>query len=198
MSKPEPMTSEQSLSAAPASTPRGPGLRRLLPPLVAGLLVVGLGFGLLRSTNGQVEGPLVGRSAPNFTLQTLNGGTLSLASLRGRPVVLNFWASWCVPCRDEAPLLRDLAGRQTATGLAVVGVVFSDKNLGAVRAFVQEYALAYPSLLDPDLRTAINYGVGAVPETFFIDRGGVVRGYDQGGLTRERLAAGLDKIGVKF
>ncbi|MGI8747286.1 MAG: TlpA family protein disulfide reductase, partial [Deinococcus sp.] len=183
------MTSGQSISAAPASIPRGPGLRRFLPPLVAGLLVVGLGFGLLRSNSGQVEGPLVGRSAPDFRLSTLNGGTLSLASLRGRPVVLNFWASWCVPCRDEAPLLRDLSQRQTPGGLAVVGVVFSDKNLGAVRQFVQDYALAYPSLLDPDLRTAINYGVSGVPETFFIAPQGVVCGYDQGGITRERLAA---------
>ena len=157
-----------------------------------------LGVGLLRGNGGQVGGPLVGKPAPAFSLQTLNGGTLSLASLKGRPVVLNFWASWCVPCRQEAPLLRDLSEKQTAGGLAVVGVVFSDKNLTAVRAFVQEYALAYPSLLDPKLDTAIGYGVSGVPETFFIDKAGTVRGYDQGGLTRERLSAGLDKIGVTF
>lgn len=172
-------------------------LRRFLPPVIAAALVVALGFGLLRS-NGAVEGPLVGKAAPDFTLQTLNGGTISLASLKGRPVVLNFWASWCVPCRDEAPQLRDLSEKQTANGLAVVGVVFSDKNLGAVKSFVQEYALAYPSLLDPQLSTSIAYGVSGVPETFFIDKQGVVRGYDQGGLTRERLTAGLGKIGVVY
>jgi cytochrome c biogenesis protein CcmG, thiol:disulfide interchange protein DsbE len=180
----------------PASAPVSP-LRRFLPPVIAAALVVALGFGLFRS-NGVVAGPLVGKPAPAFTLQTLNGGTISLASLKGRPVVLNFWASWCIPCRDEAPVLRDLSEKQTATGLAVVGVVFSDKNLSAVKSFVQEYALAYPSLLDPQLNTSIAYGVSGVPETFFIDKAGMVRGYDQGGLTKERLTAGLGKIGVVY
>ena len=189
---------EPTPKPAPISSPPISPLRRFLPPLIAAVLVVGLGFGLLRTNGGQVGGPLVGKPAPAFTLQTLNGGTISLASLKGRPVVLNFWASWCVPCRDEAPQLRDLSEKQTAGGLAVVGVVFSDKNLAAVKSFVQEYALAYPSLLDPQLDTSIAYGVSGVPETFFIDRQGVVRGYDQGGLTRERLTAGLGKIGVVY
>ncbi|GGJ85118.1 thiol:disulfide interchange protein [Deinococcus aquiradiocola] len=169
-----------------------------MPPVLAAVLVAALGVGLLRGNGTQDGGPLVGKAAPDFTLQTIDGGRVSLASLKGRPVVLNFWASWCVPCRDEAPLLRDLSEKQSANGLAVVGVVFSDKDLKSVRSFVQEYALAYPSLLDPNLNTAITYGVSGVPETFFIDKGGMVRGYDQGGLTRERLQAGLTKIGVAF
>ncbi len=189
------MTSKTDSNPIPA--PISP-LRRVLPPVIAAALVVALGFGLFRSSNGQVGGPLVGKPAPAFTLQTLNGGTLSLASLKGKPLVLNFWASWCVPCRDEAPVLRDLSEKQSANGLAVVGVVFSDRNLKAVNAFVQEYALAYPSLLDPKLNTSIAYGVSGVPETFFIDKAGIVRGYDQGGLTRERLTAGLSKIGVVY
>jgi len=80
----------------------------------------------------------------------------------------------------------------------VVGVVFSDKNLSAVRSFVQEYALAYPSLLDPDLNTAIAYGVSGVPETFFIDRSGVVRSYVQGALTINRLRTSLSDIGASL
>ncbi|MFC4452206.1 TlpA disulfide reductase family protein [Deinococcus sonorensis] len=191
------MTTSNSTPTPAAPRPSSP-LRRVLPPLIAAVLVVLLGLGLLRSNGQQEGGPLVGKAAPNFTLTTLDGGTLSLASLKGRPVVLNFWASWCVPCRSEAPLLRELSERQTAGGLAVVGVVFSDKDLKAVRQFVGEYGLAYPSLLDPKLDTAINYGVSGVPETFFVDPQGVVRGYDQGGLTRERLTAGLQTIGVKF
>lgn len=187
------MTTQTESTSKPA--PVSP-LKRFLPPLIAAALVAALGVGLLRGNGGQVGGPLVGKAAPAFALQTLDGGTISLASLKGRPVVLNFWASWCIPCRDEAPILRDLSEKQTANGLAVVGVVFSDKNLKAVRAFTQEYALAYPSLLDPNLNTSIAYGVSGVPETFFIDKDGMVRGYDQGGLTQERLTAGLGKIGV--
>jgi cytochrome c biogenesis protein CcmG/thiol:disulfide interchange protein DsbE len=178
--------------------PSGHPLRRFLPPLIAAALVAALGVGLLRGNGGQVGGPLVGKPAPAFRLQTLNGGMLSLASLKGRPVVLNFWASWCVPCRQEAPLLRDLSDKQSLGGLAVVGVVFSDKNLGAVNAFVREYSLAYPSLLDPDLNTAIAYGVSGVPETFFIDRSGVVRSYVQGVLTPDRLRTSLSDIGASL
>ena len=180
-----------------ATKPPASPLRRLLPPLIAAALVAALGVGLLRG-NGQVQGPLVGKPAPAFALQTLDGGKVELASLRGRPVVLNFWASWCLPCRDEAPILRDLSEKQTAGGLAVLGVVFSDKDTAGIKSFVQQYGLAYPSLLDPTLNTAISYGVSGVPETFFIDREGTVRGYDQGGLTTARLSAGLEKIGVKF
>ena len=188
-SKTEPQTTANTSSRS---------LRRVLPPLVAAALVAALGAGLLRGTGGQVGGPLVGKPAPAFALHTLNGGMLSLVSLKGRPVVLNFWASWCVPCRQEAPLLRDLSDKQRADGLAVVGVVFSDKNLEAVNAFVQEYALAYPNLLDPNLTTAIAYGVSGVPETFFIDRSGVIRSSLQGALTRDRLRLSLSEIGISL
>jgi cytochrome c biogenesis protein CcmG/thiol:disulfide interchange protein DsbE len=136
------------------------------------------------------------KPAPAFALQTLNGGMLSLTCLKGRPVVLNFWASWCVPCRQEAPLLRDLSNKQGVNGLA--RVVFSDKNLGAVKSFVRECALAYPSLLDPDLDTAIAYGVSGVPETFFIDRSGVVRSYVQGALSPDQLWTSLSDIGASL
>lgn len=190
------MTGFETQSTTAEVRPASP-LRRLVPPVLAALLVVGLGVGLLRGRSDAQGGPLVGKPAPNFTLQTLDGGTLSLASLKGRPVVLNYWASWCIPCREEAPLLRDLAERQSPGGLAVVGVVYADK-VDKARAFRDEYALAFPSLMDVNLKTAINYGVGAVPETFFIDKAGVVRGYDKGGLTNDSLTEGLSSIGVRL
>lgn len=122
---------------------------------------------------------------------------MQLSSLKGRPVVLNFWASWCAPCREEAPLFRELSTKQAAgTGLAVLGVLFQERNEGTARDFIREYALAYPHLRDPQADTAINYGVSGIPETIFIDAGGVIRHVDRGGLDRERLNAGLEKIGV--
>ncbi|GAA5512976.1 thiol-disulfide oxidoreductase ResA [Deinococcus carri] len=179
-------------TAAPA-----PLWRRLLPPLIAAALVAVLGAALLNpSRNATDGGPLIGKPAPEFTLQSLDGTRVSLATLKGRPVVLNFWASWCGPCREEAPLFRELSTRQSGQGLAVVGILFNETKEQNARDFIQEYALAYPTLKDPGIDTGVNYGVSGVPETVFIDKDGIVRHMDRGGLTRERLNVGLTKIGV--
>ncbi|MBZ9715699.1 TlpA family protein disulfide reductase [Deinococcus multiflagellatus] len=172
--------------------------RRLLPPLIAASLVGVLGAALLSpSRNATTGGPLVGKPAPAFTLEGLDGTKVSLASLKGRPVVLNFWASWCSPCREEAPLFRDLSERQgPGQGLAVVGILFQETQEQNARDFIREFALAYPSLRDLKSDTAINYGVAGIPETFFIDRQGTIQHADRGGLNRERLNIGLEKIGV--
>ncbi|MEW6421766.1 MAG: TlpA disulfide reductase family protein [Deinococcota bacterium] len=186
------------LPSTPTPSTPAPLWRRLLPPLLAAALVAVLGAALLNpSRNATDGGPLVGKPAPEFTLTSLDGTQVSLASLRGRPVVLNFWASWCGPCREEAPLFRELSTRQSAgQGLAVVGILFQETNEQNARDFIREYALAYPSLRDPGIQTGINYGVSGIPETFFIDRDGIIRHVDRGGLTRERLNVGLKKIGV--
>ena len=180
------------------STP--PTWRRFAAPALAFVLVAALGAALLRpkDTSSGTGDPLLGQVAPTFALKTLDGGTLSSAQLRGRPLVLNFWASWCVPCRDEAPLLREVSEKQGAGGLNVVGVLFQDPDLKRMRSFIADYGLAYPNLLDSDLKTSINYGITGVPETFFIGADGVIKSVDRGGLTRERLSAGLKTIGVTF
>ncbi len=172
--------------------------KRLLPPVLAAALALVLGAALLSpSRNATTGGPLIGQPAPPFTLISLDNTSLSLASLKGRPVVLNFWASWCVPCREEAPLFRELTERQTnASGLAVIGILFQEPVEQNALDFIREFALAYPNLRDPQARTAIDYGVAGIPETVFIDRQGVIQFIDRGGLSRERLSNGLEKIGV--
>lgn len=173
--------------------------RRWLPPVAAGIIVTILIAAMLRPDSAATAGgPLMDKPAPALTLRSLDGVNVSLSSFKGRPVVLNFWASWCVPCRDEAPLLRALSDSQSAQGLVVLGISFQEPNLDNARAFIREYALAYPSLIDPAARTAINYGVSGVPETFFIDRDGIVRGVDRGGLTSARLSEGLGRIGMSW
>ncbi|WP_261663766.1 TlpA family protein disulfide reductase [Deinococcus sp. Marseille-Q6407] len=185
--------------ASSTGTPQsGPAWKKWLPPLLAFGLVAALGAALFSpSRNETAGGPLVGKPAPDFQLVSLDGSKVSLSELRGRPVVLNFWASWCGPCRGEAPLFRELSEKQGSGGLAVVGVLFEEKKEQNARDFIKEYALAYPNLRDPNLNTAIDYGVAAIPETFFIDKDGVIRYKDKGGLDRERLNTGLKTIGVE-
>ena len=112
---------------------------------------------------------LEGRMAPGFALTTLEGEAVDLASLAGKPLVLNFWATWCQPCKLEHPNL--LEGARRNPGVAFLGVLYGDTPEKAKR-YLDRVGSAYPTLVDPGQRTAMDYGVGGVPETFFIDREG--------------------------
>lgn len=187
---------EQPTAPQPVATGRRRGTRRLILGawLIAGaaalvaLLTVSVG-----RPAGPVDTPIVGRPAPAFDLETLDGGRLSLADLRGSPVVLNFWASWCIPCREEAPLLTAVAADYRANGLRVVGVVYQDSAENA-RDFMGRYNQTYPGLLDSDGRTAIDYGVFGIPETFFIDATGNVRSSQIGAVTAGELRSRIEAI----
>ena len=157
----------------------------------AGLVAL-LTFSVARPA-GPVDTPIVGKPAPAFDLETLDGNRLSLAQLRGAPVVLNFWASWCIPCREEAPLLTAAAADYDARGLVVLGVVYQDSAENA-RDFMRRYGQTYRGLLDADGRTAIDYGVFGIPETFFIDADGIVRSRQIGAVTATDLRAQVEAI----
>ena len=127
--------------------------------------------------------------APAFDLPRLDGGgTLSLASLRGQVVVLNFWASWCAPCREEAPVLQDGWERYRDRGVVFVGVDSRDLSDDG-REFIAEHGITYPNVHDGDGSTAGRYGVPALPETMFVGRDGRVTGYIAGAVD----AAGLER-----
>jgi cytochrome c biogenesis protein CcmG, thiol:disulfide interchange protein DsbE len=114
-------------------------------------------------------------TAPAFTLQRLDGkGELSLASLRGQTVVLNFWASWCGPCKDEAPLLQQASQRWRGKRVAFVGVDVKDFR-GDAREFLERHGVTYPNVHDGKGSTIGRYGVTGYPETYFIDARGRVR-----------------------
>ena len=153
-------------------------------PLIA-LLVLNLG----RNPNA-VDSPLINTTAPPFTLVPVGGGDpVRLADLKGKPVVLNFWATWCVPCYQEHPLLVS-AARSLAEEVHFLGVVYQDEE-ERVRDWLRQQGSAYPSLLDPDGKTAIAYGVYGVPETYFIDPGGTIVAKHVGALDGGTLMARL-------
>ncbi len=119
------------------------------------------------------DSPLIGKPAPDFDLPGLDGGRVRLSDYVGRPVVVNFWASWCVPCREEAPRLESFQVRHATDGATVIGIVWNDST-DAARQFRTEFGLTFPQAVDPDSRAAIDYGVRGVPETYVVAPNGVV------------------------
>ncbi len=137
--------------------------------------------------------PLIGRPAPEVDLQTVDGETVSLSSLRGRPVIVNFWASWCIPCRDEFPLLVDAYDRHSDEGLEILGIVHDD-GPQAASAFANSYGATWPLLMDPD-NVAWRAFMGAfVPITYFVDRDGIIQSASYGPPPSGFLDAELEKI----
>ncbi|TMB49452.1 MAG: TlpA family protein disulfide reductase, partial [Chloroflexi bacterium] len=156
-------------------------------PLILLALLVG------RLTLGAAPAPLIGSVAPDFALADLDGNPVRLADLRGRPVIVNFWASYCASCVEEFPLLKTAMTEHRADGLAVVGIVFQDRS-EAARAFMGRMQATWPAAMDVTGEVAQAYGVFAPPESFFIDRQGRVAGRQIGELSRGDLARQLGLI----
>lgn len=132
--------------------------------------------------------------APPFTFTTFEGETIKLADLRGKGVVLNFWASWCDPCRAEAELLETTWQQEKENGIVFIGLDYLDQE-PAAKAYLAEYAVSYPN--GPDLQSdaARRYGIKGVPETFFIDPEGKIAHMVIGPIVNEsQFAQALDKI----
>jgi cytochrome c biogenesis protein CcmG/thiol:disulfide interchange protein DsbE len=153
--------------------------------VLAVLAIIGLlTFGLLSKGS---SGVALGEVAPAPVLPRLEGsGTGSLTDYRGRWVLVNFWASWCLPCRQEAPVLEDFQRRDGDGSFTVLGIDSRDLS-GDGRAFVQRYGLSYPQLRDGDGTTAHDFGTTGVPENFLIDPKGKLRLLLRGPVTSEYL-----------
>ncbi len=167
-------------------------LRWLIPLSVLPLLAL-LAYGF-RVDPRAIPSPLIGRAASPFTLQTLDGQPVSLAALRGKPFVLNFWASWCYPaCYEEAPVLERMWRAYRDRGLMVVGVAIQDTP-EAAKKFVGDFQLTFPNAQDIGGKVSIDYGVYGVPETFFVDRQGRIRVKHVGALTDDIFRTTADKL----
>ncbi len=180
--------------------------RRLLVTLAVVAALGGIfAFGLLRGEpDRDLPSELIGRPAPSFDIplyeryQGQYGDVLSLSEYLGeRPLVVNFWASWCAPCYVEAPVLQSYWQEYQDTDVLFVGVQTQDKGqYEEGRAFMDQFGLGFPNGIDDDSRMSIGWGLLGVPETFFIDRDGVVREKHIGPVTPEvmerQLAALLE------
>jgi cytochrome c biogenesis protein CcmG/thiol:disulfide interchange protein DsbE len=160
-------------------------LRYLIPLAVFALLAAFLAIGLTHDP-GEVPSPFIGKAAPAFKLTRLHEGdkTFTPAQMRGRVWLLNVWASWCVSCRVEHPLLVDLAGRQL---VPIVGLDYKDTREEGLHWLQRRGDPYLVSAFDDEGKVGIDYGVYGVPETFVIDKEGVIRYKQVGPITPEAL-----------
>ena len=150
-----------------------------------------LAYGFLRDPR-HIPSPIIGRPAPPFALQLFNGDKLDLASLSGKVVFVNFWASWCPPCRAEANDLEAAWRRLKETDVVFVGVNMQDTEENAL-AYLREFNVTYANGRDPSGKIAIDYGVWGIPETFFIDPQGKITYKHVGSLGQSVVTAKLDE-----
>jgi cytochrome c biogenesis protein CcmG/thiol:disulfide interchange protein DsbE len=165
--------------------------------LILVVLLVGVGWIWMNrapggKTQAYTEAPAIGYVAPDITLTDTDGRTFQLSGLRGRPVVLNFWATWCPPCRAELPELQ-AASQRLAGQVAIVGVNQGEAP-AEVQAFAQQQGLTFQIPLDTQMEASRLYLVRNLPTTFFIDRSGVIREMQVGPLTEATLSQQLHSV----
>jgi cytochrome c biogenesis protein CcmG/thiol:disulfide interchange protein DsbE len=199
------------LPSTPSSAPPEAPRRRLLLVAIAAVVVLAVVIVTLvaisggdDSESGSVaesscspsvsgDGADVGDTAPAFELPELQAGCVNAASLEGSPRIVNFWASWCNPCRREFPMLQAAFDEHHADGLEVVGITYRDIESDAV-AFADDQGADWTLAHDEDEIVAKAYGVNNIPQTFFVDADGTVTGRIFGALTRAELDEELEKI----
>lgn len=160
----------------------------LIAILVIGGITIGSSF-----IKKEAKPAKVGNPAPAFTLQQLSGSSAQLSQFKGKPLVLNFWGSFCQPCVREMPLLANYANTYASQNLQFVGVNLGESKL-VVQNFIRQTNVVYPILLDSDLKVAERYSVISYPTTFFIDAKGTIQEKIVGELDEKTLQAGIAKI----
>ncbi|MFD2371818.1 thiol-disulfide oxidoreductase ResA [Brevibacillus sp. GCM10020057] len=160
---------------------------------VLGILLVALVFALYSSFVKDPNAVKVGKAAPNFSLQQLNGPALTLGDLKGKGVVLNFWGTWCEPCKKEMPALQQKYNEFKDKGLVVVGVNIGETPV-AVEPFVKQFGVTFPILMDSESQITKLYRIGPIPSTFFISPDGKVEEIFLGQMNEAMITEKVRKI----
>lgn len=140
-------------------------------------MVCGFMFACDKSESPEAEGQtgvVIGESAPDFTLKDMRGEEVTLSALKGKVVLVNFWATWCPPCRQEMPSMEKLYHHFEGQGFEMLAINVEENGPEAVEKFLQDKSHSFPILFDPDARAQLLYGVSKYPETFVVNRDGVV------------------------
>jgi thiol-disulfide isomerase/thioredoxin len=153
---------------------RNPLILFFVGALVAVMLFAGIRIARNNRANGPKNGQLIGAVAPDFELQTLDGSNLKLSSLRGKAVLLNFWATWCGPCKIEMPWFVELQKQYGSEGFQIIGVAMDDASTEDIASFTKQIGVNYPILLGKEAVGLSYGGVNVLPTTFFLDRNGKV------------------------
>ena len=173
--------------------------------LIIGLAVFSLLFGACHSTTtpsttpnlttvNLSEGSQIGNLAYDFTLQNLEGENITLSGFRGKPVLLNFWATWCGPCRSEMPFLQQIYEKWSNEGLILLEIDFKE-SVTQVQKYMNDNKLSLPCLLDTSGGASSKYRITAIPTTYFIDKDGIIRQIVRGSFpSREMIENQLSKI----
>lgn len=160
----------------------------IIAAAIVAVLFVGLG-----KNPAEIRSPLVGKPAPVFALREVGTNrTVDITQYRGKPLVVNFWATWCGPCWEEHPVLVANA-RMFEGSVNFLGVVFQDKE-DKILGFLEQRGSSYPTVVDEAGKTAIAYGVGGVPETYFIDANGVIAAKFNGPMSPDILREHIQKV----
>jgi cytochrome c biogenesis protein CcmG/thiol:disulfide interchange protein DsbE len=162
----------------------------LVTVIVGGVAAL-LAYGFIKDSRS-IQSPLVGKDAPSFTLPLFDGGTVTLKEFQGKAVLLNFWASWCVPCRAEAKILEVAWQKYKDRGVVFLGIDLQDKEEDA-RAFIKEFGITYLNGRDASGKIAIDYEVWGIPVTVFIDGGGGITYKHAGEIGAQAITEKLDK-----
>ena len=164
---------------------------KILILLIIALLAYVLWNGLSERGNIETPSQIVGEIAPEFALQSFNGKEVKLSDFRGKTVLVNFWASWCHPCREEAPALEktymSLSGKQ----VEFIGINIMDDRKSA-EEYIKSFGGTFVNIYDPENRVHLDYGVGGVPETFFVNPDGIITGKHRGPLTEKMIMSYIE------
>ncbi|HYC87839.1 MAG TPA: redoxin family protein [Thermoanaerobaculia bacterium] len=165
----------------------------LLVGVIIAAVLVGVLFMGLGKNPAEIRSPLIGKAAPTFALRQVGTtNTIDISQFRGKPLVVNFWATWCGPCWEEHPVLVANA-RMLQPNVQFLGVVFQDQE-DKILSFLAQRGSGYPTVVDEAGKTAIAYGVGGVPETYFIDADGVIVAKYNGPMNGDIIREHLQKV----